>query len=87
MSEVGIRDLKANASELVRRVREEGEIIDITYYGEVVARLIPAKQSKPSAEELETLWRSMDELAAEIGAKWTGSPSAVDAVREGRREL
>lgn len=86
MSEVGIRELKANASELVRRVRE-GEIIDITYYGEVVARLIPAKQSKPAAEELESLWRSMDELAEEIGAKWTGSSSAVDAVREGRREL
>ena len=87
MSEVGIRELKANASELVRRVREEGEIIDITYYGEVVARMIPAKRAKTTAEELERLWADMDKLAEEVSAKWSGSPSAVDAVREGRREL
>lgn len=30
MALVGIRELKTNASELVRRVREQGEIIDIT---------------------------------------------------------
>jgi prevent-host-death family protein len=87
MSEAGIRELKANASELVRRVREDGEVIDITYYGEVVARLIPAKRSKASAEQLEQLWADMDKLAEEVSAKWSGSPSAVDAVREGRREL
>ena len=87
MPEVGVRELKTNASELVRRVREGGEIIDITYYGEVVARLIPVKQSKASAEELDKLWAEMDQLAEEVSVKWSGSPSAVDAVREGRREL
>lgn len=87
MSEVGIRELKANASELVRRVREDGEIIDITYYGEVVARLIPVRQAQTSAEELERLWANMDQLAAEVGARWQGEPNAVEAVREGRREL
>lgn len=87
MSSVGIRELKTNASELVRRVREQGEVIDITYYGEVVARLVPAKQVKPSAEDLASLWDEMDRLAEQVSAKWSGSPSAVDAVREGRREL
>jgi prevent-host-death family protein len=87
MTRVGIRELKQHTSKILRRVREEGETIDVTYRGEVVARLIPAKPRKPSAEELESLWKSMDELAAEIGAKWTGSPSAVDAVGEVRREL
>ncbi len=36
---------------------------------------------------LDALWADMDRLAGEITAPWTGSPSAVDAVREGRREL
>jgi prevent-host-death family protein len=85
MSLVGIRELKTNASELVRRVREQGEIIDITYYGEVVARLVPVKEVKTSSEELSDLWAEMDRLALEVSAEWTGSPSAVDAVREGRR--
>jgi prevent-host-death family protein len=87
MSLVGIRELKTNASELVRRVREEGEIIDITYYGEVVARLVPVKEVKTKPEELAELWAAMDRLAQEVSAQWTGSPNAVDAVREGRREL
>ena len=87
MSLVGIRELKTNASELVRRVREQGEIIDITYYGEVVARLVPVKEVKTRTEELADLWAEMDRLAQEVSARWSGSPSAVDAVREGRREL
>lgn len=87
MSLVGIRELKTNASDLVRRVREQGEIIDITYYGEVVARLVPAKEVKPRADELAALWAEMDRLAQEVSVHWSGSPSAVDTVREGRREL
>lgn len=87
MSLVGVRELKTNASELVRRVREQGEIIDITYYGEVVARLVPVKEVKTRPEELAELWTEMDRLAQEVSAQWTGSPDAVNAVREGRREL
>lgn len=87
MSLVGIRELKTNTSEIVRRVRELGEVVDITYRGEVVARLIPARPIITSAEKLSSLWAEMDRLAEEVGAHWTGSPSAVEAVREGRREL
>lgn len=87
MSSVGIRELKTNTSEIVRRVREYGEVVEITHRGEVVARLIPARPIRTSAEELSALWADMDRLAEEVGTHWTGSPSAVDAVREGRREL
>jgi prevent-host-death family protein len=87
MPAVGIRELKTHASKLVRRVREEGAIIDITYYGEVVARLVPAKQVKTSTQELAALWDEMDRLSAVVSAEWTGSSSAVDTVREDRREL
>ncbi len=69
MSLVGIRELKTNASELVRRVREQGEIIDITYYGEVVARLVPVKEVKTKPEELAELWTEMDRLAQEVSAQ------------------
>lgn len=86
MALIGIRELRTNASELIRRVREQGEIIDITYYGEVVARLVPVKQLKIRDEELPALWAEMDRLAQEVSAQWSGSHSAVDAVLEGRRE-
>lgn len=87
MSTVGIRELKTNTSEIVRRVRESGEVIDITHRGEVVARLIPARPAETTADELAALWADMDRLTEEISERWTGTPSAVDAVREGRREL
>lgn len=87
MTTVGIRELKTNTSEIVRRVRELGEIVDITHRGEVVARLIPAHPAITSTEKLNELWAEMDRLAEEVSAQWIGRPDAVGAVREGRREL
>lgn len=85
MMGVGIRELKANASDLVRRVREQGEIIDITYHGEVVARLVPARPARPAADEIAALLVDLDQLAAEIGAAWPKGVSAQDAIEDVRR--
>ncbi len=41
MDTVGLRELRQDASELVRRV-ENGEQIDITVSGRLAARLVPA---------------------------------------------
>ena len=41
MTTVGLRELRQEASELVRRV-EQGEEIDITVSGRLAARLVPA---------------------------------------------
>jgi prevent-host-death family protein len=40
MITVGIRELKQQASELVRMVRETGKEVQVTYHGQVVALLI-----------------------------------------------
>lgn len=42
MGSVGLRELRQDASELVRRV-EAGEEIEITVSGRLAARLVPAK--------------------------------------------
>jgi prevent-host-death family protein len=42
MGRVGLRELRQDASELVRRV-EAGEEIDITVSGRLAARMVPAK--------------------------------------------
>ena len=87
MTGVGIRELKANASEIVRRVREQGEIINITYHGEVVARLVPAQPAPPAADEIAALLVDLDQLAAEIGAAWPRGVSAQAAIQDVRRDL
>jgi prevent-host-death family protein len=82
MVTVGIRELKQQTSELIRRVREKGDEILVTYHGEVVARIIPVA---PSREETGRAWEALDRLAAEIGPRWPKGVSAADAVSEGRR--
>ena len=87
MTSIGVRQLKAQASSIRRRVRERGESIDVTYRGRVVARLVPAELPAASPEDLRAAWADLDELAVEIGAHWPPGVSAVEAVREGRRAL
>ncbi len=83
MVTVGIRELKQQASELVRMVRETGKEVQVTYHGEVVALLIPVK-SKRKKEDAKN-WAKLDHLAAEIGARWPKGVSAAHAVSESRR--
>jgi prevent-host-death family protein len=86
METVGVRTLKEQTSGIIRRVREQGEVINVTHRGQVVARIIPVRAPVPP-DTTEAAWAALDALAAEIGAKWPAGVSALDAVREGRREL
>lgn len=51
MDRVGVRELRQNASALLRRV-EGGESIDITNHGHVVGRLVPANGPARSRDDL-----------------------------------
>ena len=87
MLSVGIRELKEQMSQILRRVREHGEEVQVTYHGRVVARLIPAGAPQIDSTDLSSVWTNLDRLAAEIGARWSSGVTAADAVSEGRREL
>ena len=76
MITVGIRELKQKTSELVRMVRENGNEIQITYHGTVVALLVPVTPPAMTDKESEA-WIEIDHLAAEIGARWQPDVSAV----------
>jgi len=87
MEEIGVRELKENTSEVLRRVREVGESYTVTYRGRAVAQLVPVASEQEQEAEWEKIWAEMDETAAEIGKKWPKGVSAVEAVREQRRDL
>jgi prevent-host-death family protein len=84
---VGIRELKQQASEILRRVREKKEIITITYRGKAVAKLVPVESLEDKRAEAAAVWAEMEELAREIGRHWPPDVSAAEAVSEQRREL
>lgn len=87
MRRVGVRELKNGASELLRDVRENGEMIELTHHGRVFARIMPVRESEDVALGFGEWEAEADALAQEIGKRWPAGVSAVDAVREGRREL
>lgn len=86
MATIGVRELKQRTSQVLRRVRERGEEIEVTHHGRVVARLVPVAAPRRRRPASAT-WSSLDRVAREIGARWPKGWSAAKAVREGRREL
>ena len=84
MISVGIRELKQQASELIRMVRENGSEIQVTYHGKVVALLVPVASKAITPQETEA-WTKIDHLAAEIGAHWPKDVSVTQTIQEIRR--
>ena len=87
MEEIGIRELKQRASEILRQVREEHESFSVTYRGKVVAKLVPAMDPSADQEVASAIWTRMDDLSREVSAHWPTGSSASEAVSEQRREL
>lgn len=87
MGEIGIRELKQRANEILRQVRDEQETFTITYRGKVVAKLMPVVDRSTEQDRTSAIWAQMDELSREIGTYWPPEVSAAEAVNEQRREL
>jgi prevent-host-death family protein len=86
MASVGVRELKQRTSEVLRRVRERGEEIEVTFRGRVVARLVPAESGARTARRRSSAaWRSVDDVAREIARRWPKGTSAARAVVRDRR--
>ena len=57
MKTVGVRELKANISEILREVDEEGQVIEVTRHGQVIARVVPARNSAfPIDRDANSAW-------------------------------
>jgi len=84
MEEIGIRELKARASEVVRAVKERRARYVITQRGRQVAVLVPldALPPQPDADEV---WAQLEQIREELGRGWQSEKSAVEILSEMRR--
>lgn len=82
---VGVRELRAKTSRVLRRVRDKREAVDVTYRGQVIARIVPVASPAETAATASAVWADIDQVAEEIGRHWTPGSSAAAAVSEGRR--
>ena len=87
MESVGIRELKEHTSKIIRRVEERQEEVAITNRGRVVARIVPERDEEELRQRDAEIWRDLRRLGKEISAKWPKGVSAVEAIREQRRDL
>ena len=87
MTEVGIRELKTQASDIIRRVREDNETYIVTYRGKPVAKLEPLEDTETHLARDLSILEEMDRIAEEVTKYWPKGLSAVDAVKADRREL
>ena len=87
MAELGIRELKARASEIVRRVRERKARYVITYRGRPVAVLGPLESAPVPGPETGDpgAWDELDRLGEAIGKGWKSSKTSVEILSESRR--
>jgi prevent-host-death family protein len=90
MKTLGVRELKERISEILRMVHEDGETVEVTNRGEVIARLVPVSKPRPqqaSEQSDSSTWTELDRLANEIGNHVAKNIDAVDAVHDVRRDL
>ncbi|HLF08259.1 MAG TPA: type II toxin-antitoxin system Phd/YefM family antitoxin [Dehalococcoidia bacterium] len=84
MPEVGVRELKERASEIVREVREHRTRYTVTYRGEPVGVLMPLAEAQKEAEGQEA-WDRLVQLGQEIGAGWCSPLTSDELLSEMRR--
>ena len=87
MTEVGIRELKTQASDIIRRVRDDNETFVVTYRGRPVAKLEPLEDPETTRYRTREVLAEMDRIAETVTKYWPSGVSAVDAVSQDRREL
>jgi prevent-host-death family protein len=94
MPQVGIRELKNEASEIIRTVREDRVEYVVTHRGKPVAVILPvsedwqeseARRAAAAVRDQADFWERMKALGAEIAAKWQSDKTAVELIEEQRR--
>lgn len=79
-------ELSAKMNEALREV-EQGETIEVTKQGKVVARMVPAHDRQPTDRDANGAWTELLRLRDEISADWPEGVSAQDAINDVRRDL
>jgi prevent-host-death family protein len=90
MPDVGVRELKARASEIIRDVRERRARYVITYRGRPVGLLVPLDEPRagslpPVGEPDTAAWDELTRLGEEIGRGWRSPLTSAELLSDMRR--
>jgi prevent-host-death family protein len=90
MPDVGVRELKARASEIIRNVRDQRARYVITYRGRPVGLLMPLDEIRttslsPADQSATAAWEELTRLGEEIGRGWRSPLTSAELLSEMRR--
>ncbi|HEV8132735.1 MAG TPA: type II toxin-antitoxin system Phd/YefM family antitoxin [Acidobacteriota bacterium] len=90
MPEIGVRELKVRASEIIRDVRKRHVRYIITYRGRPVGLLMPLeepsiRESAPAPKSARAIWDELTRLGKKIGRRWPKTVTSVDVLSQMRR--
>ncbi len=89
MPEIGVRELKTRASEIVRNAWRRRTRYVITYRGRPVGVLGPLEGKEPttisSAVDTPAVWNELTRLGQDIARGWPANKTSGDILSEMRR--
>ena len=84
--DIGVRELKIHASEIIRKVKEKRAQYVITHRGRPVAILTPVEEVQPAENpESSSAWDELIRLGKEIGQGWQPTQTSTEILSEMRR--
>lgn len=84
MPDIGVRQLKEQASEIIRQVRDERVRYVITHRGAPVAVLLPFDEAGQPPAGVE-VWDELSQLGEEVGRRWRDDRLPTELLAELRR--
>jgi prevent-host-death family protein len=89
MADIGIRELKARASQVVENVRRRRTRYVITHRGRPVAMIVPldntVAQTVATVERADEVWLKLTQLGESLAHDWPTDKSSADTLSEMRR--
>jgi prevent-host-death family protein len=86
MEEIGVRELKTHASEILRKVREERVRYTVTYRGKPIGVLVPLEENGEIPQEAKPdPWAKLEQLREKMAALPKPEKSLTDVLSEMRR--
>ena len=85
MEKVGIKQLKRDASAILKRVRENNETIEVTYRGDTIAQIVPVMSEVERRYNIEATLAERRRLRDDIAKLVKGPVDAVELIRDQRR--
>ncbi len=82
MKRMGVREIKTHWSEVLNQIIENGETIEVTKRGEVIARVIPVRTNQPDSQSVRAALTDIEVLRAEISKAWPKEQSVQDVIND-----